>query len=192
MQLEKIEWEDIFLYWQSICEHRFPSLLDTITPYYVNLTKETVDIFSYEWVSAESFIRETDIVIRNPDIYGKYTIQKRKATRNTLQLLCETKNRKISAALWIYVFTRHLIDGDAVSGENFALCQSVCYSASIYLKDKINIQMLSERRLLPEYYISDYFFRNCKIESFEPFIELAMVNAQMTMKCYKPVIYKTV
>ena len=187
---DKYKWKEIYNYcsYYAMTYLNFNSLkIETVE---VEQLKDDYRIGGYDWDTIKNIEYKVDVIKRSPSEFLVCCDSVNKGTLHTVKLLDNAKDDEERFAIWLYAFTFELLEYRMYPATR-EIVQNIMLEARRFLDARVHLWHHSMKRLIPEIYISPKTFDVINTESFEPIVELALMNAMLIQNEYKAVRYIT-
>jgi hypothetical protein len=187
-----VKWEDIFDYWNSCAIYRFPKVKAPflVEHIYVPYENKRRCIYGYDWILKSQYKDRIKYVTTKPEEFMYFGTVLNKGTLRTVEMLASSKDNEERAAIWIYTFIYEILPVH-LRGKNRIIANAISREAYLFLQNRFSMWHHAMKKLTPDIYFSYGLFENAEFKSFEPIIDLAMVNAGITLNDYVPVLYNS-
>lgn len=185
-------WNDIYKYWKLYSNYGPAILKAPINPVeiHVNMHDEGMFFYGYDWLSRNEYYERKRIIEETPSEFFYFTKATNKGTVHTLNMLLEAKDEEESAAIWIYAFTKELIDKHE-TGNMYKYLRQLNNASRDFLYDRFYFWHHAMKGLVPEIFINYNIYLETQFNSINAIIELTRLNAALVLYEYVPILYSS-
>lgn len=193
---EAVSWENIFFLWKMFARHGDSELMEKFHVELIQFDRKNYphDIVGYDWIMQKHYDTRLKTIIESPLDFMLSNDFLNKGTLATLGMLAQAKdNPENVAAIWILAFIKEIEENLPVKwrGKGYRIISEVEWEIREKLGNQFSYWHHAMRNLVPHVYFSYDLLENINIDSYEIIIELAAINAMLTLKNYKAVFYDT-
>lgn len=188
----EVTWDEVFQQWRRY-RLRFPQLFGDfpVTRVFVPCQPADGAFWGYDWIKPEQYEKRIKYVTEYPRAFLHLGDVLNKGTLHTLHMLAETKSDEERAAIWISAFLYDVLDSRIIHSDTGGFTYKL-YSASYeILRSKYYLWHHAMRKLVPEIFLGYEFLAHVSFDSWEPFIEMAAIHAEIVMNRYVAVLYSS-
>ena len=186
-ELPKTSWEEIYKYWDvySSCG---PTILNSpITSVEIHVDYKGV-FYGYDWLTCDEFYSRKRMVENDIAHFLYFTKPTNKGTIHTLNMLINSNSDEERAAIWIYAFSKELLD-NCVQGNAHAYAYQLCDATHDFIAQNFSLWHHAMKKLVPEIFIRHSIYFETEFHSIEAIIDLARLNAALILYEYVPILY---
>ena len=189
-EMDKVSWEEIYNYWSLYSMHG-PSILNQpILPVelYIDYSQHSGVFYGYDWLTQEEYISRKTTVVSNITEFLYFTKPTNKGTMHTLNMLINSVSDEERAAIWICAFAKEI--SDHYDQGNIGLyAYQLSNAATEFLSQHFYMWHHAMRKLIPEIFINRSIYSKTEFATINAIIELARLNAAITLQEYVPILY---
>ncbi len=186
----ELSWEEIYQSW-NLHHYSEQTVLNSpivLKELFVDYKRENGIFYGYDWLTKDEYNSRKDTIQNNLSEFLYFTKPTNKGTLHTLNMLINSTSDEERAAIWIYAFTKELIDSHA-QGNLYKYAYQLKAVTCDFLSQKFYLWHHAMKRLVPEIYMSYELYGETQFSSYRAVIELARLNAALILHEYIPVVY---
>lgn len=190
-KMDSLSWEQAYLQWKN--NYYFgPSILQKpIIPceIHVEYNRPGEIFYGYDWISNDEYERRKEIISTNPIQFLYFTEPTNKGTIHTLRMLVDAKDEEERAAVWMCAFAKEVMEN--YTGNIFRMANQLWRVSHDFLSEQYFMWHHAMRKLVPKIFVKDLLSENVQINTIEPIIHLASLNAALILHEYTPTLYSS-
>lgn len=185
-----VTWNAVYSYWDLYMDTGPQILNRPIVPKRIHVERNNDQklIYGYCWLSRSDFARQKKQMQDSSSYFYLPRSPGGKGAVHTLRMLIDAQDEQERAAIWIYTFLHTAISRIGRS-ENLKHAIELMDASQSFLMKRFNPWPIQAKRLLPALFINRNIYPGTNFDSIYPTIELARLNAALTLYEYVPVLY---
>lgn len=187
--VKSMSWEEIYDYW-CIYSNYGPSILkEPILPVemYINFGNMKRIFYGYDWLSLKQYDDRKSMISDNLQQFLYFTKPTNKGTIHTLNMLVNSANEEEQAAIWLYTFSKEIVDRET-RGNIGKYAYELCRISLSHLEPHFFLWHSAMKKLVPEILINHNIYSETEFHSLYAVVELARLNAAMILQEYVPIL----
>ncbi|MGT2932944.1 hypothetical protein [Streptococcus catagoni] len=194
MNQDNLSWEEVYQLWKTATFHLGRDFNIKVKKIEFPFTSSEFCIKGYDWIEISSYERRIQFITEKPTAFLLNAESLNKGTLHTLELLDEFKdNPEISAAIWLASFAEDIMAhySNCYSFASARVLSQILLVAGLKIREKSYYWHHAMKKLQPEIFFSPDFVQKAPIHDLEFFVEMATLQATLTMSKYKAVYYES-
>ncbi len=190
-KMDSLTWEQVYSHWKYNCYFESSILQNPVIPREIHVEYNRPDeiFYGYDWISNKEHERRKEIISANPIQFLYFTEPTNKGTIHTLRMLVDAKDDEERAAVWICAFAKEVMENH--TGNIFRMADLLWRVSNDFLSERYYMWHHAMRKLVPVVFVKDMLSENVQINTVEPIISLASLNAALILHEYTPTLYSS-